>query len=166
MMDIKHAGSYAKHELTHLLGTDDKPGAVLSNTHSALRPDRATPKDFGWGIREATSGVSNWVYAPRYRSMRYGEVWEKPSTYVLLSWSSGKDSAWAFHLLKQQKDLRIAALFTTFNRSADRVAMHPVRRSLVEAQAEDRLTGRWTCLGLAPTPNMKRSCAAWQRAVD
>jgi uncharacterized protein (TIGR00290 family) len=56
--------------------------------------------------------------------------------HVLLSWSSGKDSTWALHLLTQQKDLRIAALFTTFNRAADRVAMHAVRRSLVEPQAE------------------------------
>jgi len=56
--------------------------------------------------------------------------------HVLLSWSSGKDSAWALHLLTRQKDLRIAGLFTTFNRAADRVAMHAVRRSLVEAQAE------------------------------
>lgn len=55
---------------------------------------------------------------------------------VLLSWSSGKDSAWALHLLRQRKDLRVAALLTTFNTAADRVAMHAVRRSLVEAQAE------------------------------
>lgn len=54
---------------------------------------------------------------------------------VLMSWSSGKDSAWALHLLSQREDLRIAALLTTFNRAADRVAMHAVRRSLVEAQA-------------------------------
>jgi uncharacterized protein (TIGR00290 family) len=55
---------------------------------------------------------------------------------ILLSWSSGKDSAWALHLLSQRKDLRIAALVTTFNSAANRVAMHAVRRSLVEAQAE------------------------------
>ena len=55
---------------------------------------------------------------------------------VLLSWSSGKDSAWALHLLSKQKDVRIVALVTTFNRAADRVAMHAVRRELVEAQAE------------------------------
>ena len=57
-------------------------------------------------------------------------------TNVLLSWSSGKDSTWALHLLRQQKDLRVVALVTTFNRAANRVAMHAVRRSLVEAQAE------------------------------
>ena len=55
---------------------------------------------------------------------------------ALLSWSSGKDSAWALHLLRQQPDIQVAALFTTFNSTADRVAMHAVRRALVEAQAE------------------------------
>jgi uncharacterized protein (TIGR00290 family) len=55
---------------------------------------------------------------------------------VLLSWSSGKDSAWALHLLRQQSDLEIVGLLTTFNHAADRVAMHAVRRKLVEAQAE------------------------------
>jgi diphthamide synthase (EF-2-diphthine--ammonia ligase) len=55
---------------------------------------------------------------------------------VLLSWSSGKDSAWALHLLHQQPDFRVAALVTTFNSAANRVAMHAVRRSLVESQAQ------------------------------
>jgi uncharacterized protein (TIGR00290 family) len=54
---------------------------------------------------------------------------------ILLSWSSGKDSAWALHLLRQMPDVKVVALVTTFNRLADRVAMHAVRRSLVEAQA-------------------------------
>jgi uncharacterized protein (TIGR00290 family) len=55
---------------------------------------------------------------------------------VLLSWSSGKDSAWALYRLRQSADVQVAALVTTFNSSADRVAMHAVRRALVEAQAE------------------------------
>ena len=55
---------------------------------------------------------------------------------VLLSWSSGKDSAWALHLLLQRDDVRVAGLLTTFNSAADRVAMHAVRRSLVLAQAD------------------------------
>ncbi len=55
---------------------------------------------------------------------------------ILLSWSSGKDSVWALHLLSRREDVRIAALITTFNSAANRVAMHAVRRSLVEAQAE------------------------------
>jgi uncharacterized protein (TIGR00290 family) len=55
---------------------------------------------------------------------------------VLLSWSSGKDSAWALHLLRQRADVQVTALLTTFNSQADRVAMHAVRRALVETQAE------------------------------
>jgi len=55
---------------------------------------------------------------------------------VLLSWSSGKDSAWALHLLRQMPEIQVAGLVTTFNSAADRVAMHAVRRALVEAQAE------------------------------
>jgi uncharacterized protein (TIGR00290 family) len=54
---------------------------------------------------------------------------------ILLSWSSGKDSAWALHVLNQNSPGSVAALLTTINESADRVAMHGVRRELVEAQA-------------------------------
>jgi uncharacterized protein (TIGR00290 family) len=54
---------------------------------------------------------------------------------ALLSWSSGKDSAWALQLLRGQ-DVEIAGLLTTINQVADRVAMHAVRRALVEAQAD------------------------------
>jgi uncharacterized protein (TIGR00290 family) len=54
---------------------------------------------------------------------------------ALLSWSSGKDSAWALHVLRQQPDVEVVGLLTTFNEVADRVAMHAVRRCLVEAQA-------------------------------
>jgi uncharacterized protein (TIGR00290 family) len=54
---------------------------------------------------------------------------------ILLSWSSGKDSAWALHLLNQQYPGAVAALLTTVNEAMDRVAMHGVRRSVLEAQA-------------------------------
>jgi uncharacterized protein (TIGR00290 family) len=54
---------------------------------------------------------------------------------LLLSWSSGKDSAWALHLLRESGEYEIAGLLTTFNQAFDRVAMHSTRRALVEAQA-------------------------------
>jgi uncharacterized protein (TIGR00290 family) len=54
---------------------------------------------------------------------------------ILLSWSSGKDSAWALHLLNQQHPGGVGALLTTVNVAMDRVAMHGVRRSVLEAQA-------------------------------
>ncbi|MGA2133640.1 MAG: ATP-binding protein [Bryobacteraceae bacterium] len=53
---------------------------------------------------------------------------------TLLSWSSGKDSAWALHVMRSQ-GVEVAALLTTFNQTADRVAMHAVRRELAAAQA-------------------------------
>jgi uncharacterized protein (TIGR00290 family) len=58
-----------------------------------------------------------------------------PRQNVLLSWSSGKDSAWALHVLRQQADIEVVGLLTTINEAFDRVAMHAVRRELVEAQA-------------------------------
>jgi diphthamide synthase (EF-2-diphthine--ammonia ligase) len=54
---------------------------------------------------------------------------------ILLSWSSGKDSAWALHLLNQQHPGAVSALLTTVNEAMDRVAMHGVRRSVLQAQA-------------------------------
>jgi len=54
---------------------------------------------------------------------------------VLLSWSSGKDSAWALHVLTRTHPGSVGALLTTVNEAVDRVAMHAVRSSVLEAQA-------------------------------
>jgi uncharacterized protein (TIGR00290 family) len=55
---------------------------------------------------------------------------------TLVSWSSGKDSAWMLHELKQDPSVEIGGLLTTMNEQFDRVAMHAVRRRLLEAQAD------------------------------
>ncbi len=52
-----------------------------------------------------------------------------------LSWSSGKDSAWALHRLRDYSEYEVCGLFTTVNQTFDRVAMHAVRRGLLQAQA-------------------------------
>lgn len=57
-------------------------------------------------------------------------------TRVVLSWSSGKDSAYALHVLRQDPTVEVVGLLTTCNEAADRVAMHAVRRELLLAQAE------------------------------
>ncbi|HET9192741.1 MAG TPA: hypothetical protein VFO21_07670 [Vicinamibacterales bacterium] len=54
---------------------------------------------------------------------------------ILLSWSSGKDSAWTLHVLNRQHPGAVTALLTTINEAYDRVAMHGVRRDVLEAQA-------------------------------
>jgi uncharacterized protein (TIGR00290 family) len=57
------------------------------------------------------------------------------SRRVLLSWSSGKDSAWTLHVLRQDPAVEVAGLLTTVNTTFDRVAMHSTRRAILEAQA-------------------------------
>jgi uncharacterized protein (TIGR00290 family) len=52
-----------------------------------------------------------------------------------LAWSSGKDSAWALHTVRQAGEFDVVALLTTVNRTHSRVAMHAVRESLLETQA-------------------------------
>ena len=61
---------------------------------------------------------------------------------TLLAWSSGKDSAWTLHVLRRQ-GVRVDALLTTLNAEADRVAMHGVRRALLEAQADSVEVPLW-----------------------
>jgi len=52
-----------------------------------------------------------------------------------LAWSSGKDSAWALHTVRQDREFDVVALLTTVNRTYARVAMHAVRESLLDIQA-------------------------------
>ena len=61
---------------------------------------------------------------------------ERTKRPILLSWSSGKDSAWALHLLRQDPRVEVRGLITTVNEEHERVAMHGVRRSLLRMQAE------------------------------
>ncbi len=54
---------------------------------------------------------------------------------VLLSWSGGKDSAWALHLLRQDPAVEVVALLTTLNEVFRRVAVHGFREELLDQQA-------------------------------
>lgn len=63
---------------------------------------------------------------------------------VALSWSSGKDSAWSLHLLREDPSIEVVALVTSLNQQFDRVAMHAVRRELLELQAESVGVPLWT----------------------
>lgn len=55
---------------------------------------------------------------------------------VLLSWSTGKDAAWALHTLRQASEVEVVGLLTTINAEFGRVAMHATRQSLLEVQAQ------------------------------
>lgn len=52
-----------------------------------------------------------------------------------ISWSSGKDSAWALHIISQDPAYDVCGLFCTINKAAERVAMHAVRVALLRQQA-------------------------------
>ena len=54
---------------------------------------------------------------------------------ILLAWSSGKDSAWTLHVLRQRADVEVTGLLTTINTNFQRVAMHGTRYELLQAQA-------------------------------
>ncbi len=54
---------------------------------------------------------------------------------AVLSWSSGKDCAYALYICRQQGLAQVEALLTTVNETHDRVAMHGTRRALLQAQA-------------------------------
>jgi uncharacterized protein (TIGR00290 family) len=88
---------------------------------------------------------------------------------MLLSWSSGKDSAWGLNLLRQKNEYEIVGLLTTFNRAADRVAMHGVRRVLVRSQAEAagiplwEVDLPWPCSNDDYESAMKQTC---KKAVE
>jgi uncharacterized protein (TIGR00290 family) len=87
---------------------------------------------------------------------------------TLVSWSSGKDSAWMVHVLRQQPDVEIGALLTTINEPAQRVAMHAVRVELLEAQADALGLPLWKIPIPSPCPNEvyeRTMAAAVARAV-
>jgi len=89
---------------------------------------------------------------------------------VLVSWSSGKDSAWLVHTMRTtMPEYRLGALLTTVNESAQRVAMHAVRTDLLEAQAEALGLPLWQVMIPSPCPNdvyARAMASAVARAVD
>lgn len=62
---------------------------------------------------------------------------------ILLSWSSGKDSAWALHVLRQSGRIEVVGLLSTINTQFQRVAMHGTRHALLKAQADAARVPLW-----------------------
>ena len=83
---------------------------------------------------------------------------------TLVSWSSGKDSAWMVHVLRQRGDVQLGGLLTTINEPAQRVAMHAVRVDLLQAQADALGLPLWLVPIPSPCPNDVYE-AAMQAAV-
>jgi uncharacterized protein (TIGR00290 family) len=92
---------------------------------------------------------------------------------TLLSWSSGKDSAWTLHVLRQRADVEVTGLLTTINTNFQRVAMHGTRYELLQAQA--RAAGLplwevplpWPCSNDVYEGAMATACtSALQKGID
>jgi uncharacterized protein (TIGR00290 family) len=83
---------------------------------------------------------------------------------ALLSWSSGKDAAWALHVMRQAGEVEVVGLLTTTNEAFERVAMHGVREALLEAQAEAaglplwKVPLPWPCSNEAYESRMAKVC--------
>jgi uncharacterized protein (TIGR00290 family) len=89
-------------------------------------------------------------------------------TKCMVSWSSGKDSAWMVHVLRQQPDIELAGMLTTVNEVHQRVAMHAVRVELLQAQADALELPLWQIPIPSPCPNEvyeRAMAAAVERAV-
>ena len=84
---------------------------------------------------------------------------------ALLSWSSGKDAAWALQVLRCADEVDVVGLVTTTNEAFSRVAMHGVREALLEAQAEAtglplwKVPLPWPCSNEAYEARMAETCA-------
>jgi len=84
---------------------------------------------------------------------------------ILLSWSGGKDSAWALHLLQQNPDYEVAGLLTTINQHFGRVAMHGFRESLLDLQSQAtgiplwKVPLPWPCSNEIYEAAMAEACA-------
>ena len=86
---------------------------------------------------------------------------------TLVSWSSGKDSAWTVHVLRQ-RGVEVGGLLTTINEAAQRVAMHAVRVDVLQAQAAALDLPLWQIPIPSPCPNdvyERAMAAAVQRAL-
>ena len=78
---------------------------------------------------------------------------------ALLCWSSGKDSAWTLHVLRQRREVEVVGLLTTINAVHDRVAMHAVRVSMLQAQTDAAGLPLWPVLIPSPCTNQQYEAA-------
>jgi|SRR5579872_491162 uncharacterized protein (TIGR00290 family) len=92
---------------------------------------------------------------------------------ILLSWSSGKDSAWSLHVLRQRADVEVVGLLTTINSHFQRVAMHGTRYELLKSQAVAahlplwEVPLPWPCSNEVYEKSMAAACAtAVQRGIS
>ena len=83
---------------------------------------------------------------------------------IVLSWSSGKDSAWSLHVLQQDESVQVVGLLTTVYEESERVSVHSVRRELLQAQAAATGLNLWV-VSLPRRPSNQQYEEAMKRAL-
>lgn len=84
---------------------------------------------------------------------------------TVLNWSSGKDAALAYHLLRQDGQYNVKSLLTTINAEHDRIVMHGVREEMLDMQAE-RMSISLKKIHLPASPDHELYNNAMQQALD
>jgi uncharacterized protein (TIGR00290 family) len=59
---------------------------------------------------------------------------KNPLPKALISWSSGKDSAFALHEIRRSGEFDVVGALTTVTETFDRVSIHGVRQEILQAQ--------------------------------
>ena len=88
---------------------------------------------------------------------------------ALIAWSSGKDSAWALHKVREANEIDVVGALTTLTENFDRVSMHGVRREILDAQLRAAGLPLHAVMIPFPCPNEiyeVRMAAAMERAKD
>jgi uncharacterized protein (TIGR00290 family) len=104
------------------------PGKVLAGSgESSTGPgtSSAVPGEFPAGHSEGLTGPDE---------LSAGHSGRRP---VHISWSGGKDSAFALHTLRSSPEFEPVGLLTTITEDYDRISIHGVRRELLERQAAE-----------------------------
>ena len=112
----------------------ENPGEVSAGPGKVLAGFRASSAGLGKlsaGLGELPAG--NFEDLADLAERRAGLSERRP---VHISWSGGKDSAFALHSLRSSPDFEPVGLLTTLTEDYDRISIHGVRRELLEKQAE------------------------------
>src|SRR5882672_1099674 len=88
----------------------------------------ASPVRAPWSANQLTSP------GPSIRAPGSANQLRQPRTKALISWSSGKDSAFALHEVRRAGEYDVVGALTTVTETFDRVSIHGVRQQILRAQ--------------------------------
>ena len=79
--------------------------------------------------------MNNTIALPGSNSKDLSSPFRGPGSKAYMNWSGGKDSSLCLYKILQDRKYSVDCLLTSVNTAHDRISMHGVRRSLLQAQA-------------------------------